>query len=474
MFKLKERISVFDIEEDLIKLAQVEIEETKGYLYRLIAERAEDSTISALSKTLHKLAANYKVTSSRVILNVPRYKVTVKNLKLPSVNHAEIENMVKLQASKQLPFAPDKIISGYRIKGRDDKGYSDIILALAHRDAIEKMLKPFDVAGIGVDRLALNSEAISLWYVARQREEEKGESLCLADIGKKVLDMHIIKDGDLLFTRSVNFISADDMEIRMAEELKKTLFTYKKNLSGPDVTKLVLTGRRSVIKKEAPALKGLLGIPTVFIDLLKQCPKREKVDLPDESMLDIESFTSVLSLGFNHSGLKTNLIPQEVRQRRVTKVLKENLVMSVILLLCVILGIAGIATKNFIDKKRYLTLINQGIMKAKPEVNKLIKIKRITYIIKKQLRFEGSSIDILKELYSRIPSQITLSIFDCEDGRLCLLRGMSQSLSDVFKFISILEESEYFENVKVRYATKRVIGNKEITDFEIICDLTQG
>jgi len=474
VFKLKEKISVFELEDDLIKLAQFEIEDAKAYLYTLVVKKAQNSTADALSKVLHKLAADYKTASSRVIVSLPRHKVTIKNLRLPSINPAEIDNMVKLQASKQLPFAPERVIYGYKITGRDEKGYSEAMLTLAQREIIEKILRPFDIAGINVERLALNSEAVSLWYIARQREKGMQENVCLVDIGKRAVDIHIIKDGGLDFTRSVNFISTDDMDIRMPEELRKTLYTYNKNLSGADITKLILSGRRSLIKKEAPALKDLLKIPAVFIDLLKECPKKERIDFPDETAANAESFTSILALGLCHSALQMNLIPREVLKGKAAKVLKESLILSFVLLLSIIVGAAGITAKNFVDKKRYLSLINKSIEKAKPQVNRLTRLKKISYIVKEQLRFEGSSIDILKELYARVPPQITLSIFDYEDGRLCLLRGMSQSLSDVFKFVSILEESDYFKNVKVRYATKRAIADKEITDFEMICELTHN
>ena len=45
-------------------------------------------------------------------------------------------------------------------------------------------------------------------------------------------------------------------------------------------------------------------------------------------------------------------------------------------------------------------------------------------------------------------------------------------MSEIFKFITALEESEIFENVKTRYATKSKEEEKEVTDFEIVCPLS--
>jgi hypothetical protein len=132
-----------------------------------------------------------------------------------------------------------------------------------------------------------------------------------------------------------------------------------------------------------------------------------------------------------------------------------------------------VLAKNFVDKKRHLSAINRRLEEARPKADMLTRLKEVTSVITKQLRSKGSSIDILRELYGKMPPEITLTIFDYEEGRSCLLRGAAQKLSDVFGFISILEESVYFENVKVRYATKRTTGSREYTDFEIICQLTE-
>lgn len=473
MFKRKEIISAFDIEGNLIKLAQVGIGDTEKLLYRLDSRRAELDTPDSLAKALRSLVSDYKISTSRVIVSLPRYKVTVKTLKLPSLEPREIEDMVTLQAARQLPFTPDKIISGYKIIRKDISGYSDVMVALAHRNIVDNILSIFKEAGLDIERLTLSSEALGLWYLQRLKEDEKKSCICLADIGSTVLEILIIKEGNLDFTRSISFSLSEKINEKIVDELKRSLFTYNKNYPGTEITKLILTGKRSVINKEALILKKDVALPMVYIDALKSYPRKEETALPNEGILLNESFASVLSLGFNYENLEINLIPQEVRLTRISKLIRESLMMSIVLLLSIFIGMGGIVTKKFIDKKRYLTSINRSLEKTKPKVEELTRLREITQIIKSQIEITGSGIDILRELYSKIPPEISLSILDYEDSRFCLLRGTAQKLSDVFKFISILEESIYFENVKVRYATKRVVRNKELTDFEIICQLAQ-
>jgi len=47
-------------------------------------------------------------------------------------------------------------------------------------------------------------------------------------------------------------------------------------------------------------------------------------------------------------------------------------------------------------------------------------------------------------------------------------------LSDVFKYVAILEASPYFKNVKVKYANKRMSQVSDAADFEIICPIEKA
>ncbi|MFH1753702.1 MAG: pilus assembly protein PilM [Candidatus Omnitrophota bacterium] len=471
-FKKRESISVFEIEEGHIKLALVTVDETGPKLRRLVSINARDKTPSGLSNAVKKLAVEYKLAGNRTIVNIRRYKVTVKNLKLPSTNPTEIESMVALQAAKQLPFPPDKIISSYRILGRDPQGYSDIMMALLHRNFIDMTLSVFNQAGLDVERLALSSEALNLWHSARQKPEGERSCVCLIDLDASSMELHIIRGDSPDFTRAITFSPQDDVARRLLDETRMSFLTFKKAYPGAEITKLVLTGRRSVLDREAPLLKKGLGLPMVFSDSLKQFPKTKDAALPGANELSNESFTALAALGFYADSLQFNFIPSEIKLKKISKILKESLVVTVSLSLCIAIGLGGILLKSFMDKKRHLAVIQKKLLESRPKVEKLTMLKRSTELIRRQTNLKGSSIDVLRELYTNLLPEISLTIFDYHDGESCLLRGSSQKLSDVFKFVSILEDSPYFENVKVRYATKRIIAKQELTDFELVCQLT--
>jgi Tfp pilus assembly protein PilN len=128
--------------------------------------------------------------------------------------------------------------------------------------------------------------------------------------------------------------------------------------------------------------------------------------------------------------------------------------------------------KNIDDKRDYLKSVKAQIKESEKEVKELTAMLAAVNIIKQELDMRGSSIEALRELYKLIPPNTSLTIFDFEAGRGCILRGTADELSTVFKFITILEGSPYFKNVKVRYATKRAAGRATLADFEITLDLS--
>ena len=79
------------------------------------------------------------------------------------------------------------------------------------------------------------------------------------------------------------------------------------------------------------------------------------------------------------------------------------------------------------------------------------------------------AIDLANEVFKITPSGVSLTMMEYESNKTITLRGTAPTLSDVFKYVTILGKSAYFKNVKVKYANKRVSQTSEMADFEIVC-----
>ena len=120
----------------------------------------------------------------------------------------------------------------------------------------------------------------------------------------------------------------------------------------------------------------------------------------------------------------------------------------------------------------YLAAIDVELQKIKPNVSRAKKMAKEISLTRSMMARKPLAIDIVGEIYATVPGNISLSMLDFESGKSVAARGSSAALSDVLKYVTILENSPYFENVKVKYANKRMAENKEVTDFEIDALLT--
>ncbi len=93
-------------------------------------------------------------------------------------------------------------------------------------------------------------------------------------------------------------------------------------------------------------------------------------------------------------------------------------------------------------------------------------------IIKGQFANKAKTVDIITELFKTVPQEIWLNSLTFDAGRSVTLKGQGSGLSSVFRFVSVLEKSPYFENIQVKYTTKRKFQEREITDFELVCPVS--
>ena len=88
------------------------------------AERRVDSSLSgparqqALVDALREVAAELGVRRrDELHVAVPRAAAIVKRQVLPAVAHDELESMIRLQATKDLPFEPDEVVLAWGLLG---------------------------------------------------------------------------------------------------------------------------------------------------------------------------------------------------------------------------------------------------------------------------------------------------------------------------------------------------------------------
>ncbi|MFA7294685.1 MAG: PilN domain-containing protein, partial [Candidatus Omnitrophota bacterium] len=149
----------------------------------------------------------------------------------------------------------------------------------------------------------------------------------------------------------------------------------------------------------------------------------------------------------------------------------KDLYLMGILLVFILVAVSGVFLGRMYNKERYLGQLKQRLTEIQDKTKELNSMVRGIETIKDRVYTRGMSLNLLYEVHKAITPEMHLVSMSFDGKETLTLRGQSNEMSEVFSFVSKLEESSYFQNVKTKYATKRKEGDKEITDFEISCPL---
>lgn len=469
MFFNKEKLSTaVDISDGLLKVAAIYRDKGEDYLHTLdtMSLPLDDKEIA---REIRSLIAKHKLWKSSFYVSFPRHLVTIRTVRLPTTNEEEVKNMAGLQAVKFLPYAREEMIVAHKTIDVTKDGYTDILLILAQKKSIDRYLKIFKNAAIAIEKVALSSEGLLGWYSRLKIDDT--QPVAIIDVDRLHTHIQVVKDGKLLFTRSVSLDIEDFHKSKAAllTEISLSFDTFLKE-SGERVSRLILSGCENYIKNVSDFLRENLAIPLDQAEQLRRIKIKESASKLVNQLKD-GSYAHLLGIVFNPESLEINLLPYAIIDKKRELRLRQELIKTSLLFLAVLTAAGGIINKKIDDKKNYLRDIDSRLKEMEPEVKNLSTLKKNIELIQNQITLKGSAIDILRELYSILPQDVSLTLLEFEGSSRILLRGTARELSKVFDMLTILEKSDFFENVKINFATKRSFKNMEFADFEIVCSL---
>ena len=447
-----------------IKIAEAGLSKGKREILRLLKRPLGSIDAAEEIKSIFESSG---VSRRRVRLNIPRHLVTVRFLKLPSVDEDEIRKMTKIESLKHIPYSDEDIVCGHRIIEKSDAGYSSVLIAVTRADTVRREIDTLKKAGITVESVSLGSETLLLWYLAIREAEDDSASL-LVDIDDGHIDIDVVIKNSLVFTRGVLYSAARPiLAEKIIEQVNISTAAYRKE-SGKAVSKIVLSGMQARANELKPILAQRLGIPVEVADQMKGIPMHEGAHIE----LEEASFVELIGLVLRYEETRIDLLPESSREAERLVLMKKNIATSLVVLALIIVTAFGAVLKKIHDRRVYISYVDSEIRKIAPQVRTEKKMAKVIGLVTSKIAERPLAIDVVSEILKITPQGITLTMMDYESRKTMTLRGTAPALSDIFKYVTILEKSAYFENVKVRYANKRVGQSSEAADFEIICPIS--
>lgn len=292
-----------------------------GYTGNSPDKAVDDKELEAIADILKKITSQIGTTSKDVNLALPESLVFTRVIKFPLLSDEEISAAVKWEAEQYIPIpVSEAVVQNMLLEKNEKTQQTSVLLVAAPKAVVEKYVKVVRMAG-----LTPVSAETELTALARSLSPDTGVSMLL-DLGSSATDMSIIKDGKVVFTRSIPVagdaftrsvsqglgisvqqaeeykktygLDASQLEgkvknaldpvFRMVvDEIKKAIHFYQSDEKGDTPTSVVITGGASVMPGIVPFLTESLGIETVLGDPFG------KINLDAETLKSLTPYSSI-------------------------------------------------------------------------------------------------------------------------------------------------------------------------------------
>ena len=334
-------VTALDFNRHWLKLAQ-SVPAPKGRkITELLFESVEGKGEEEIVKILPNLVSRLKVKPTSLITLLPLYSTITRFIKLPTAQESEIGGMVKYQLSRQSPYPVEEIIFGYRVIEINKQGYSQVMLAIVHRDIVNARLEILRRSNLDIRQVALSSEANSWWYrFNRQQGGREGIPVALVDIDCLSTDIMVIAKDKIIFSRGIvsggDQLNKDPEALgQLVEELKRSFVSYNRAHPGKEIKKIVLSGIASGAETWKAKLAEELSREVEILPVFKNISgDKEVLDRIKDAPT---SLSALIGLALGGNRVEPNLLPPAIKRRYAeqfkTKRLISNFGLSILLLL---------------------------------------------------------------------------------------------------------------------------------------------
>jgi len=479
--KSKKRITAIEIGDNWLKIAQVDASKKEKMVSKIIIKNITSFSDNQIAKEISDLSSEIKIDASLLTVAVPHYIAAIRNLEFPSRDPAEIKDIIELQVGKLTPFTKDEIVYDSQILESSAEGYSRVIVAIVQKDTIERCLRVLEKTGLKADRIALSSEGLLDWTKLVCKHEDEDKRPCaVVDIGNKISDFEVILKGKFIFSRNISIGAdhlADDFmqwEEKFIAEINNAIYAYQNEMLDSQIGKVVICGAEILTQRlDEIALRKKLDIPVeVFPPFMNMPATKEFLQEYDRNIaLKEVSVTAVCGLALAFKEQKINLIPQEIKMEKAVRERGKDLYRLGINLVFILVIISSIFLGRIYNKELYVGQLTQKTRSLQSRVEKLDNMVEEIKVIRERRSRRNNALEVIYAVHKVIPPEIYLLSVNFDGRERLAIRGTSENMSEVFRLVSSLEDTKHFQNVKTKYATKRKAGDKELTDFEIVCPL---
>jgi len=422
-----------------------------------------------LSVRLKELAGLVKPNGSVCVLMISRKDVVLKILDFPSQHPAEIRRMLALQIPVIVPFDETQVIYRDRKIDFQEGGYTRSIAAVVQDQTIQTYIDAVSGAGWFVSDVYLGFDGYRNYITKELHPALSKIAMCAFVIsGEWCSEILMIRQGKLIFSYYVPYgrkdsgSSSEDF-VKMAAQILKTHEALQKeqidyiffdpffrDLSGVKFS--LMSGHRGT----ADVLQVFSTLPGALQSFIK----KHQMDASWMPML------GCFIRGEEYAPM--SFLPQRMSSSYLKRQRRRTLVSF---LSALVMMIALCAAFFWVVMRKYdtrLLSLKGDIEALEPQLKALYAEESFYTLISRQDGDAHSVVDTVREIYRLIPQGISLQYFGMYRKGEFEIQGVAEEGQQVSQMQSAFVSSSHFQNVNLKYATKRKRFNREYTEFKLI------
>jgi Tfp pilus assembly PilM family ATPase/Tfp pilus assembly protein PilN len=467
-----EYISV-SLTDETFKIARIKASATESLLLNVVRQDVKDVPEDELLKTVQSALGTIDVRRGNAVCCLSSALTTTKNIEIPSVDPEEIKSIIDLQAGRHTPYSREEILIGYINIGVHSRNYTKILLIIVNREVIKKQLAVLNAAGLKVDRVIFAPEVKAKYYAQMLKRQPGDKPIGIIDIGKYSTDFTIESSQTVITCRNIPLgmnqllKEGEDAKQKLVAELAQSIEFYQTEDIDVMPEAYYLTSDDAKIKELQPLLQEKLKANVKINSFLDHIKAGQPVMLKIVSEYDDESFLDVVAVMNSGNDVQVDLTPEEIKmQRSIEEQSRQIVKLGVFSIILLVLIVCFFYSKIHF-RNAYLANLSEEFAVKRQYVEDLESVDRNTRIIKEYLKSRMINLDVVDELYKKIPDEIYLKSINLADDGTIRLSGVSETRSTAFAFITILENSELFKNAKMLSSDTKKERGKDVSIFEI-------
>jgi len=391
---------------------------------------------------------------------------------LPTAAEAELRPMLEMQLENLSPLPTEQVVSGFEVIRKTEK-QSDLLVAIARRDAVVERLELLRQAGLAVETLDLDTLAV-LGFLGHEKPLREKELAALALVALEgdtatLLLVHDNQPHSIMAVPLGGGASVADTAAQIGNELRlaqTAVQALRPEAAWPVVRVLQRSAEGTPGAKLAPqafaaALADQIGVPCEPLDL----SERQRAGLGAVG----------LCVRAASGRARMNLVPAEYLAERRRLARKQQFKLAAIALAALYGAIIVIAAAAFVYQLNQLGGLEDDAEALKVPYDRAVALQADLRVLQEYVSNRSLPLEILAELQKLKPDAVCLTEFQFADGEQATLSGYASSASVVSDFEAKLQKSSFFPGgTTLSPLTNQKVAGNVVVRFTIQCKIKKA